>query len=420
MTEKEILSELNAGIEHDPDRDKNYYQRGLIYKKQKLWEKAEADFAKAFSLWTDPLYLHEWREAAKEKQATQTLEERMAPYAAIINKIKDIREDAPPFDDTENVPTVELIAALALFEEYEVLKTLFKSEQFTANINETVSPAFAYWQPTPLYFITSKKALAIMKDPCKMIRFLSAHGADPNIPAEDGSTMLWNQCNKGYPIEIMKTLLEIGADPNQTSKDSEAEWTPLAYCLLPGFAEDKDGNPIENQYLPIENESIEKAKLLLDHNADANFTARDGNTAMILALEKGEVYEGHFVDGKLQGKGKYTNKSGDIYEGDFVDGKFHGKGKLTMTDAFTYEGDFENNSPHGKGKWTSLEYGDYYEGDFFNGRRHGKGKIIYADGRVYEGDWAKGRWNGKGKMIYPDGRIEEGGWKDGNFVGKEE
>jgi len=313
-----------------------------------------------------------------------------------------------------------------------------------------------------------------------MIRFLSAHGADPNIPAEDGSTMLWNQCNKGYPIEIMKTLLEIGADPNQTSEDNEAEWTPLAYCLLPGFAEDKDGNPIENQYLPIENESIEKAKLLLDHNADANlanpsfpdnpplmlavkfavrqidntenlqpldiklferllkkgadpnFTDSNGNTAMILALERGmgklsELsftdgghYEGHFVDGKLQGKGKYTNKSGDIYEGDFVDGKFHGKGKFTIPDDHEYEGDFVEGAFQGKGKWINLRYDDIYEGDFFKGRRHGKGKIIYADGRVYEGEWAKGSWNGHGKMIYADDRIEEGEWKDGNFVGKEE
>jgi len=71
----EILSELSASIEHDSGRDKNYYQRGLIYKNEGLWEKAETDFAKAFSLWTDPLYLSEWREAANERQAAQTLEE---------------------------------------------------------------------------------------------------------------------------------------------------------------------------------------------------------------------------------------------------------------------------------------------------------------------------------------------------------
>ena len=42
---------------------------------------------------------------------------------------------------------------------------------------------------------------------------------------------------------------------------------------------------------------------------------------------QGNSYEGGFVNGKMEGKGKYTFKSGNT-EGDFIDGKKHGRGYL--------------------------------------------------------------------------------------------
>jgi len=441
----EMLSELNAAIEHDPDRDKNYYQRGLVFKSKGLWEKAEADFAKAFSLWTDPLYLHEWREVAKERQATQTLKERMAPYAAIINKIKDISDDPPPFDDTENISTAELIAALAFFEEYEVLKTVFKSKQFTANVNETVSPAFAYWQPTPLYFITSKKALAIMKDPCKMIRFLSAHGADPNIPAEDGSTMLWNQCNIGYPIEIMKTLLEIGADPNQTSKDGDAEWTPLAYCLTRSPAEDEDGNVIENMWLPLDNEAMQKAELLLKHGAtmpeEENMPPPSPRpeTAPPISYSIAPGFDQKFEDdfrelftSRLKEDEDFGSELWSamanvewIHEDDPEETRIHrgfrsaGSMIASMLGKGDYidwycSGPYETVSEYIAEKMAAKGWRYEVDGE---GSEINKGRLSFTDGRLYEGEIEGGKPNGKGKMTLPN-EVYEGNFVDGVLQGK--
>jgi hypothetical protein len=39
-----------------------------------------------------------------------------------------------------------------------------------------------------------------------------------------------------------------------------------------------------------------------------------------------ETYEGEFVDGKKNGKGKFSWSDGSYYEGDFVDGLFEGYG----------------------------------------------------------------------------------------------
>jgi hypothetical protein len=44
-------------------------------------------------------------------------------------------------------------------------------------------------------------------------------GADPNIPAFDGTTPLYSVLKKGYDVEIFKLLLEHGANPDIAGKD---------------------------------------------------------------------------------------------------------------------------------------------------------------------------------------------------------
>ncbi len=52
----------------------------------------------------------------------------------------------------------------------------------------------------------------------------------------------------------------------------------------------------------------------------------------------GDVFEGIMVNGKRDGRGKYTWSSGAVFEGVYVEGKKHGKGKLTLPDKSVYEG----------------------------------------------------------------------------------
>jgi len=211
--------------------------------------------------------------ACNEKQATQTIEERMAPYAEKIAKLKaELSKQAKKsfdFDDflgTDVCAHTEFVAALAFFEEYELLE-LCLTEDF-ALINARVRPQFSFYEPTPLYFITGTSTRVKMKDPCKMLRFLVKHGANPNIPDGEGTTPLWNQSCRRGSIEMLKTLLELGANPNQTSIVSEeGAVTPLINCLLP----DNDEND-ESIWHPFNTEDIQKAKFLLEYGADPNFT----------------------------------------------------------------------------------------------------------------------------------------------------
>ena len=64
------------------------------------------------------------------------------------------------------------------------------------------------------------------------------------------------------------------------------------------------------------------------------------------------MYEGEFLNGKFNGKGKYSYPDGQIYEGDYVNGVKEGNGKLTFPSGRIYEGPFVNGLQHGIGKYT--------------------------------------------------------------------
>ena len=151
-------------------------------------------------------------------------------------------------------------------------------------------------------------------------------------------------------------------------------------------------------------------------------------------LRNGDILEGKFVNGELNGKGTFKNKD-SFYVGDFLNDERNGKGELTtekyhykgdfkndkfngfgvikfLIEGHTYEGNFENNEITGKGiyKWKN---GDIYEGDMKKGKMDGRGKYVYIDGKIYEGEYIEGIKEGKGKVFYPDGKSFEGNFKNG-------
>ena len=245
-------------------------------------------------------------EAISALTAGQSFEERIAPYIEMIDKLKEEiskrGDDFFGFGEFLHLNDVhdyaELVATMALFEEYELLDRLFnvetefipsrlfneETELIPSLLNTRVRSGFSSWQPTPLYIITTKTAQAKMKDPCKMLRFLVAHGADPNQTAGDGSTSLWNQTCSDGSLVMLQTLLELGADPNQICMNNENEWTPLIYCLCP----EPDEND-ENGWLPLDVTAINKAKLLLVHGADPNLvpSSLTGNQPISMAIRYG-------------------------------------------------------------------------------------------------------------------------------------
>ena len=57
----------------------------------------------------------------------------------------------------------------------------------------------------------------------------------------------------------------------------------------------------------------------------------------------GDWYEGHFANGRREGKGAYTWSNGCWYEGDWVNGMRHGQGKEYLPNGqLIYEGTFRN------------------------------------------------------------------------------
>lgn len=147
----------------------------------------------------------------------------------------------------------------------------------------------------------------------------------------------------------------------------------------------------------------------------------------------GDLFEGYFINGKKNGRGKYIWANGDIFDGNWVDGKRHGHGTYTWADGDTYEGDWKDGKRCGRGKLiqygkspsgeTYMKYS--YDGDWLDSKEHGHGICVEGDfgwkkmDKVFEGEWVNGKrqgrfvWyftNSKGGRymdFYEDGKLVE-------------
>jgi len=130
-----------------------------------------------------------------------------------------------------------------------------------------------------------------------------------------------------------------------------------------------------------------------------------------IIAKTGEIYEGRFVNGKLNGIGilkniKNTKEHFYIYIGDFVDNKKQGKGEL-FNNRHHYKGDFYDNKMNGKGKIEIYNQGEY-EGTFKDDQIEGRGTLKWKDGSYYKGEVSKGKMNGYGEEMTNDGKIFKG------------
>jgi hypothetical protein len=138
--------------------------------------------------------------------------------------------------------------------------------------------------------------------------------------------------------------------------------------------------------------------------------------APIAVLPDGAQYEGHMVNGVIEGKGRMLWPSGDRYTGPFKNGQFQGHGRLELAGGAVYEGEFTNGAITGAG---TLHYanGDRYTGVLKYGRAHGRG-VLEARGGHYEGEFRDDRYHGTGKLADKEGNIYTGTFEDGLFHGR--
>lgn len=129
----------------------------------------------------------------------------------------------------------------------------------------------------------------------------------------------------------------------------------------------------------------------------------------------GDLFEGYFLNGKKNGRGKYIWANGNVYDGNWVDGKCTGKGRISWSSGASFDGEWKDNQMS-EGKYSYAD-GSVYEGSFKNGKYDGYGKRIYKDGDKYEGRWQSGSRNGKGVYTWADGDVYDGEWKDDKRCG---
>ena len=137
----------------------------------------------------------------------------------------------------------------------------------------------------------------------------------------------------------------------------------------------------------------------------------------ILLSPNMDYFEGEFILGKKEGKGKLVYNNGTEYLGNFRNNKPDGYGQLTQENGEVYQGEWKEGKINGHGT-RFHKNGDKYIGNYVDNIRNGYGVYIFSNGNSYEGNWANGKANGKGVFKYNNGNEYEGQFKDNLIEGK--
>jgi hypothetical protein len=130
------------------------------------------------------------------------------------------------------------------------------------------------------------------------------------------------------------------------------------------------------------------------------------------------VYVGSFADGVYEGTGELYKDGNLVYKGAFSQGLFEGIGELYENGELVYKGAFSGGAPNGIG--TAYENGvKVYEGSMLNGQYSGQGTLFYPSGRrAYVGSFAAGLQDGEGTAYRDDGGIcYKGSFAEGLYEG---
>ncbi len=87
--------------------------------------------------------------------------------------------------------------------------------------------------------------------------------------------------------------------------------------------------------------------------------------------------------------------SRSLFEGWFVNGRLNGYGRWLRQDKQRYTGDFYEGLKTGIGKYE-WPTGAWQQGSWIDGQMNGQGEYHYEDGEVYEGEWTEDKMNGEG------------------------
>lgn len=123
------------------------------------------------------------------------------------------------------------------------------------------------------------------------------------------------------------------------------------------------------------------------YNGEWKDGLKHGNGQLITETIK---YSGKFDNDLFSGsRGILCDQKGNIYEGDFLNGKFEGYGHYKMSNGDNYIGEFKNGLFDGKGQLTDKN-GNVFDGNFSKGKKDGLCLIITNKGEKIEGKYKNG------------------------------
>jgi len=137
-------------------------------------------------------------------------------------------------------------------------------------------------------------------------------------------------------------------------------------------------------------------------------------------FSNGSVYEGEWLNNKIEGHGRMAYTNGYVYEGEWKNHKWNGYGTLKGKHS-SYEGDWKGGLKEGFGKLYAKDgqHEEYYTGQFHNGKYHGQGRwrsITNGKTVLYSGKWIDNHRIGKGTYT-TDGMVYEGIWESDEITG---
>jgi len=137
----------------------------------------------------------------------------------------------------------------------------------------------------------------------------------------------------------------------------------------------------------------------------------------VMKWQNGDRYEGDWVAGLREGKGKYLSKAtGGKYEGEYAADLKEGSGKYTFANGDSYDGQWKAGLRHGQGTYTWKEKNEKYCGAWEEGVKQGQGKFTYHNGDVFSGPYVAGNRHGSGELVKADGEVRSEEYKEGKLI----